>query len=98
MSTSELTIRRAIIRASSTLWQEVDEITQAWFQMCGFCEENETYEWHQHGHFMRLGWESAGRLHIIIDINKDLIQNPDPKQIPHEIWKVVKVTTERSYV
>jgi hypothetical protein len=98
MSISESTARRVIIRLSSALEQEVDAITRAWFQTCGFCEEDEVYEWYHRGHFMRVGWGDADRIHIIIDVNKDLLQDPDPKQIPHEIWKVVKVTTETSYV
>jgi hypothetical protein len=39
MSTFELTIRRVIIRAPLALSQEVDEITQAWFQSCGFAKK-----------------------------------------------------------
>ena len=98
MSAADLTPRRVIIRTHSDMLQEVDQITNAWFHLCGFCEENEVYPWHQRGHFMRVGWESGGRLHIIIDISKDLIQNPDTRQIPHEIWKAVKNANQGSYV
>jgi hypothetical protein len=47
MSSADLTPRRVIIRTHSDILQEVNQITNAWFYICGYCEENEVYLWQQ---------------------------------------------------
>ena len=82
--------KRVIIRAHSDLFAVHNEIINAWFFERGYCQKDETYLWTKGGHYMRVGPEIQNRFHLIIDINKDVVENPDMRDVQYEIWKVVK--------
>ncbi len=87
--------KRVIIRAPDELFNENYDITKAWFCLCGFSKDDETYLWIKGGHYVHVGAEGGGRFHIIIDMNKDHVQNPDLEGLAYEIWRVTKNSEER---
>jgi hypothetical protein len=81
--------KRVILRAHLDLFPVHNEIVNAWFFRNGYCQKDQTYLWTEGGHFMRIGLHIRDRFHIIIDIDKDGVENPDMKNMPYEIWKVI---------
>jgi hypothetical protein len=87
--------KRMIIQAFNKLFNENYDIIKVWFYFYGFSKDDETYFWIKSGHYIYVGAEDGGRFHIIIDMNKDFVQNSDLKGLLYEIWRVTKNSEER---
>src|SRR5271155_700724 len=86
--------KRVILRAHSDWFPVHDKIVNTWFFRSGYCQQDQTYLWPEGGHYMRIGFQIQERFHIIIDMNKDAVENGDMTEVPYEIWKVVESAGE----
>src|SRR5271163_803412 len=81
--------KRVIIRAHEYWHDSYEQIIQDWFTYSGFILKDEVYQWAPR-HYVHLGGVNGGRFHLIIDMEKDGLQDPQARDIPYEVYRYHK--------
>ena|SRR5271163_831262 len=79
--------KRVVLRADSELLDSYLEIINCWFRFCGYFKDSNDQQYSDE-HFVHIGGDNQKRFHLIVDMNKNEVQNPDVQELRYEIYRV----------